>query len=126
MDLRRVAEPIGDSACCDGQCHEGFVYPSPIHTPLNMPTDHQSQVTLVIAIIFNVTLASPLIALQDTDQSGNVLFATVSAVLSSESLDSCHRHPSWIELVVVCWSDERQFGALADSSDSSSVSGANR
>ena len=52
--------------------------------------------------------------------------ATVSAVLSSESLGSRHRHPSWIRLVVVCWSDERQFGALADSSDSSSASGANR
>jgi hypothetical protein len=52
--------------------------------------------------------------------------ATVSAVLSSESLGSRHRHPSWIRLVVVCWSDERQFGALADSSNSSSASGANR
>jgi hypothetical protein len=54
------------------------------------------------------------------------LGATVSAVLSSESLGSRHRHPSWNRLVVVCWSDERQFGALADSSDSSSASGANR
>jgi hypothetical protein len=49
-----------------------------------------------------------------------------NAVLSSETLGSRHRHPSWIRLVVVCWSDERQFGALADSSDSSSASGANR
>jgi hypothetical protein len=69
----RVAEPIGDPACRDGQYHEGFVYPSPIHTPLNMPTDHRSQATtLVIATIFKMALESHLIALQNKNQS-NVL-----------------------------------------------------
>jgi tetratricopeptide (TPR) repeat protein len=70
MDLRCVTEPVSES-CDDG--HEEFVYPSPIHTPSNMATDHQSQAILAIAIIFNTALASHLIALQQNKDQSNVL-----------------------------------------------------